>query len=198
MNCSPAGTTYSSTYTGNYNPFTPEAASFISFTDTTTSTDFATKFAVWPKVWPASSTGLAWPTTTANTSGEVGKTIIRAVRATDNARFSPYNSGSNGHRRGIGHHGLTKLSTETVAAYEARIEAKIVQLNGKALTVNNSADDFGLGNGGNGPEGWFDNSVNGRDLQIYNCPGAIGDSLIESCWFSTNGDSNASIPKGET
>ena len=61
-----------------------------------------------------------------------------------------------------------KLASETVAQYEARIEAEIARLNGGPLTVNNSADNYGLNTDGQGPEGWFDSTVNGRDLQIYN------------------------------
>ena len=166
------------------NAYTPEAAPFISFTDTGTQT----KYAVWPKAWP--STGLVWPTTTAAGSGEAAKTIIRAVRENENARFSPYNDDSVPDPKGIAHHNLTIReddANETVAAYESRIEAKIKQLNGGPLTVNNSAVNFGLNAGGPGPEGWFDSLVNGRDLQIYNCPDAIGDTLVESCWVSTNG-----------
>ncbi len=54
------------------------------------------------------------------------------------------------------------------------------------LTVNNSDNNYGLSAGGKGPEGWFDGTVNGRDLQIYNCAGTIGDTLVEACWVSTN------------
>ena len=174
------------------NPYTPEAAPFISFTDTTTSTDFSTKYAVWPKAWPSSSAGLAWPATTAAGSGETAKTIIRAVKTTEGARFSPYNDDSDTSSRGIAHHGLVKLSTETIAQYEARIEAEIARLNGGPLTVNNSADNYGFGEDGQGPEGWFDSLVNSRDLQIYNCPGTIGDTLVEVCWVSTNAAAGSS------
>ena len=171
---------------GGANPYTPEAAPFISFTDTTTSSDFSTKYAVWPKSWPSSSSGLAWPTTTAAGSGEAAKTVIRAVKASGGARFSPYNDDSDLDHKGIAHHGLMKLASETVAQYEARIEAKIATLHGGPLTVNNSADNYGLNTDGQGPEGWFDSTVNGHDLQIYNCAGTIGDTLIEACWVSTN------------
>ena len=186
VDCCPAGTPYTSAYTGAYNPYTPQAAPFISFTDTTTYRGMDTKFAVWPKSWPLSSTGLVWPTTTAAGSGETAKTIIRAVRTAENARFSPYNDDGDLDNKGIAYHGLTKQSGETVSQYEARIEAKIAQLNGGPLTVNNSADNFGLDDDGPGPEGWFDSLVNGRDLQMYNCPGTIGDELMEACWVSTN------------
>lgn len=169
------------------NVYTPEAAPFISFTDTETYADVSTKFAVWPKVWPASSTGLVWPSTTAAGTGEASKTIIRAVRAAENARFSPYNDDGNTNSKGIAYHGVTKRSDETVAEYEARIVAAIVRLNGGPLTVNNSADNYGLGDSGAGPEGWFDGSVNGRDLQTYNCVGTIDATLVEACWVSTNG-----------
>ena len=190
--CCIFGTSYSSSYRRGYNPFTPEAAPFISFTDIDTYREMSTKFAVWPKVWP--SIGLVWPTTTAAGSGEAAKTIIRAVRLNENARFSPYNDDSDTYPKGIAYHGLIIIreddENETAAAYEARIEAKIKQLNGGPLTVNNSAVNFGLNAGGPGPEGWFDSLVNGRDLQIYNCPDAIGDTLVESCWVSTNGASS--------
>lgn len=186
LDCCPTGTTYPSDYTGSYNPYTPEAAPFISFTDTETSADFSTKYAVWPKAWPSSSAGLAWPATTAAGTGEASKAIIRAVRADEGARFSPYNDDSNPARKGIAYHGLVKLPTETVAQYEDRIEKKIAELNGGALTVNNSDNNYGLSAGGKGPEGWFDGTVNGRDLQIYNCPGTIDDTLVEACWVSTN------------
>ena len=184
--CCPPGTTYSDPYTVNYNPYTPEAAPFISFTDTDTYTGKSTKYAVWPKEWPASSGGLSWPTPTSAGVGEATKTIIRAVRAAEEARFSPYNDDSNPARKGIAHHGLTKLATETVAEYEARIEDKIEEFNGGPLTVNNSADNYGLSTGSAGPEGWFDSLVNSRDLQIYNCPGTIGDTLTEACWVGIN------------
>ena len=198
LSCCPAGTAYRSDYTGGYNPYTPEAAPFISFTDTTTSTDFSTKYAVWPKAWPSSSSGLAWPTITAAGPGETAKTIIRAVRSAEGARFSPYNDDSNTTRKGIAYHGLTKRASETAAQYEARIEAKIARLNGGPLTVNNSAANYGFGGDGPGPEGWFDATVNGRDLQIYNCPGAIGDTLVEVCWVSTNGASSSTVQRGTT
>ena len=171
---------------GGVNPYTPEAAPFISFTDNTTYTGKKTKYAVWPKSWPSSSAGLAWPATTAAGTGEAAKTIIRAVRTTEEARFSPYNDDNIPDRKGIAHHGLTKPSTETVAQYEASIEAEIARLNGGPLTVNNSSDNYGLDSGDHGPEGWFDSLVNGRDLQIYNCPGTIDDTLVEACWASTN------------
>ena len=189
--CCALGTPYSSSYRLGYNPYTPEAAPFISFTDIDTYRGKSTKFAVWPKVWP--SIGLVWPTTTAAGSGEAAKTIIRAVRGNENARFSPYNDDSDLRYKGIAYHGLTIREddeNETVADYEARIEEEIKQLNGGPLTVNNSAINFGLNAGGLGPEGWFDSLVNGRDLQIYNCVGAIGDTLVESCWVSTNGASS--------
>ena len=192
LDCCEAGTTYPSDYTGSYNPYTPQAAPFISFTDTETSADFSTKYAVWPKAWPSSSTGLAWPATTAASTGEAPKAIIRAVRSDEGARFSPYNDDSNPARKGIAYHGLEKLSTETVARYEDRIEKKIAELNGGALTVNNSDDNYGLSAGGKGPEGWFDGTVNGRDLQIYNCPGTIDDTLVEACWVSTNAAGSSS------
>ena len=198
LSCCPTGTAYRSDYTGGYNPYTPEAAPFISFTDTTTSTDFSTKYAVWPKAWPSSSAGLAWPTTTAAGPGEVAKTIIRAVRSAEGARFSPYNDDSNPARKGMAYHGLTKLTSETATQYEARIETEIARLNGGPLTVNNSADNYGFGEDGLGPEGWFDGTVNGRDLQIYNCPGAIGDTLVEACWVSTNGASSSTVQRGTT
>ena len=171
------------------NAYTPEAAPFISFTDTGTQT----KYAVWPKVWP--STGLVWPTTTAAGTGETAKTVIRAVRTNEEARFSPYDKGtvnddSDLDHKGIAHHGLTKRADETIAQYDSRIEAEVARLNGGPLTVNNSSDSYGLSSGGHGPEGWFDSLVNGRDLQIYNCPDAIGDTLVESCWVSTNGVSS--------
>ena len=184
--CCPTGTVYASAYAGSYNPYTPEAAPFISFTDTVTSGDFSTKYAVWPKAWPSSSTGLAWPTETAAEAGESSRTIIRAVRSAEGARFSPYNDDSNPAKKGIAYHGVVKLSTETVVQYEARVEAEIVRLNGGPLTVNNRADGYGFGEDGRGPEGWFDSVVNSRDLQLYNCPGAIGGTLIEACWASTN------------
>lgn len=168
------------------NPYTPEAAPFISFTDTETYREKQTKFAVWPKAWPSSSAGLGWPTTTAAGTGEAAKTIIRAVGAAEEARFSPYNDDSGTLSRGIAHHRLTKLSTETIAQYEARIEKKVAELNGGPLTVNNSADNYGLSAKGPGPEGWFDGTVNGRDLQIYSCPGQVGGTLVEACWVSTN------------
>lgn len=171
---------------GGGNPYTPEAAPFISFTDATSSSEYSTKYAVWPKVWPSSSAGLAWPSTTAAGTGEAAKTIIRAVKATEEARFSPYNDDNNSRYRGIAHHGLTKSADETDAQYETRIEAEVARLNGGPLTVNNSANNYGLNAGGQGPEGWFDNLVNSRDLQIYNCPGALNDTLIEACWVSTN------------
>lgn len=177
--CCPAGG-------GGVNPYTPEAAPFISFTDTETYRGKKTKYAVWPKAWPSSSTGLTWPTTTASGSGEAAKTIIRAARTSEEARFSPYNDDSDTSSKGIAHHGLTMLASETIAQYEDRIEAKVARLNGGPLTVNNSADNFGLNTGGQGPEGWFDNMVNSRDLQIYNCPGTIADTLTEACWVSTN------------
>ena len=165
-------------------PYTPEAAPFISFTDSETYPDIDTKFAVWPKVWP--STGLIWPSTTAKGVGETAKTIIRAVRVDESARFSPYNGNKNGD--GIAYHDLEKRDGETLAAYEARIQARVVVLNGGPLTVNNSSVKYGLSNGGAGPEGWFDSLVNGRDLQLYNCVGSAGDKLEETCWVSTNGD----------
>ena len=180
VKCCPAGGS-------GVNAYTPEAAPFISFTDAFTDTVAETKFAVWPKVWPSSSSGLVWPTVTAAGSGETAKTIIRAVRAGENARFSPYNDDNDTTNRGIAHHGLTKLASETVTQYEARIEAKIAVLNGGPLTVNNSSVNYGLGAGGLGPEGWFDGLVNGFDLQVYNCAGSIGDTLVESCWVSANG-----------
>ena len=186
LDCCPTGTTFRSDYTGSYNPYTPQAAPFISFTDTETNTGKATKFAVWPKAWPSSSAGLAWPAKTAADTGEESKAIIRAVWAAEGARFSPYNDDSNPARKGIAYHGLVKLSTETVAQYEDRIEKKIADLNGGALTVNNSDNNYGLSAEGPGPEGWFDGTVNGRDLQIYNCPGTIDDTLVEACWVSTN------------
>ena len=171
------------------NAYTPEAAPFISFTDTTTSTNFATKYAVWPKVWPKS--GLSWPTTTASDAGETAKTIIRAVRSNENARFSPYNDDNNKASRGIAHHGLTKFDSETIAEYEIRIEARVSILSGGPLIVNNSANNYGLNTTGPGPEGWFDNTINGKDLQIYNCSGSLGDTLVEACWTSTNGASTS-------
>ena len=166
-------------------PHTPLAAPFISFTDSDTYRDTETKFAVWPKVWP--SKGLVWPTTTAAGAGELTKTIIRAVRVGESARFSPYND-DNLRGKGIVHHGLTKRVGETVAAFEKRFVAKIAELNSGPLTVNNSSAGFGVNNGGNGPEGWFDRVVNGLDLQLYNCVGSLGDTLDEKCWVSTNGD----------
>jgi len=172
---------------GGTNPYTPEAAPFISFTDTTTNTGKKTKFAVWPKAWPPSSAGLAWPATIAAGRGETAKTIIRAARSTEEARFSPYNDDSNPNKKGIAHHGLTKGASESIAKYEADIETEIARLNGGPLTVNNSADGYGLSTDGPGPEGWFDGAVNGLDLQVYNCPGTIGDTLVEACWASTNG-----------
>ena len=187
--CCASGTTYSSTYVGGYNPYTPEAAPFISFTSTLTDTVAETKFAVWPKVWPSSSSGLVWPSVTAAGLGETVKTIIRAVWVGENARFSPYNDDSNSARKGIAHHGLVKRVGETVASYETRIEAEITRLNGGPLTVNNRATNFGLD--GRGPEGWFDGQINGRDLQVYDCAGVIGDTLMESCWVSTNGVSSS-------
>ena len=171
---------------GGTNPYTPEAAPFISFTDTETYRSKSTKYAVWPKSWPSSSSGLAWPATTAAGSGEAAQTVIRAVRAAEGARYSPYNDDSDPAHRGIAHHGLVKLLAETDDEYEERIEAEIVRLKGGPLTVNNSADNYGLNTGGQGPEGWFDSTVNGRDLQIYNCAGTIGDTLVEACWVSTN------------
>ena len=62
----------------------------------------------------------------------------------------------------------------------------MARLNGGPLAVNNSADNYGPNTDGQGPEGWFDSLVNGRDLQIYNCAGTIGDTLIEACGASTN------------
>ena len=176
---------------GGVNPYTPEAAPFISFTDNATYRNKTTKYAVWPKTWPSSSTGLAWPTTMAAGSGETAKTIIRAVKTTEGARLSPLNEDDEPDPKGIAYHGITKLDTETVAQYEARIIAKIVELNGGPLTVNNSADNYGLNTNGHGPEGWFDNLVNSRDLQIYNCPGKFGDTLVEACWVSTNAASTS-------
>ena len=179
--CCESGTNPATTEVSN--PYTPEAAPFISFTDTLTKPGGATKYAVWPKAWP--STGLIWPSTTAAGAGETAKTIIRAVRANQNARFSPYNGKENG--KGIANHGLAKRYRETLAGYEARIEARVVALNGGSLKVNNSSAGYGLGDGGAGPEGWFDNLVNGLDLQLYNCVGSLGDTLEETCWVSTNG-----------
>ncbi len=112
---------------------------------------------------------MVWPTTTVAGSGEAAKTIIRAVRASENARFSPYNDDSDLRPKGIAYHGLTIREddeNETVADYESRIEAKIARLNGGPLTVNNSAVNFGLNAGGLGPEGWFDSLVNNRSLRV--------------------------------
>ena len=168
---------------GSYNPFTPLAAPFISFTDDITYPAKKTKFAVWPKVWPSS--GLVWPKVTVAGSGETPKTIIRAAKADRNVRFNSLNG--NGEERIIPFHGLSIGNKEKGAVFEVRLEAEIVEVHGRALKVNNSANNFGLGSDGDGPEGWFDNFVNGRDLQVYNCVGDIDGTLIESCWVSTNG-----------
>ena len=177
-----SGTIYTE-QVGSYNPFTPLAAPFISFTDDITYPAKKTKFAVWPTVWPSS--GLAWPTVTVAASGEAPKTIIRAAKADRNARFNSFNG--DGEARIIPFHGLQQGEEEKPAEFEDRLEPKIVEVHGRALKVNNSANNFGLGSDGPGPEGWFDNFVNGRDLQVYNCVGDIDDTLIESCWVSTNG-----------
>jgi len=179
------GTTAASLEGGDFlNAYTPVSAAFLSFTDTVThkdNSDNHTRYAVWPAEWPESTTTMAWPQTTV--SGEDSLTIMRAVPKSSDARKSP--------QCHIPRPQVTREDSWSDSDYADQVATAIENAlsllyqtppNPPCFKVNKPAA------AGTGPEGWFDNTIDGKDLQVRNCLSTPLPGTTFCQWTSLNSD----------
>ena len=146
---------------------TPLSKAFLSFTDPNThpnaDRDTGTRYAVWPKQWPRSTSLMNWPTDVVASD----KTIFRAVKQDVEIRCSP--------GRDPTPENVRDCAEDTYKPFGDKIENH----------------DFSGSN--KFAEGWYDDSVPFRNggtaadrhtLQVQNCEaGVIFEQAVVYCWW---------------